>query len=225
MLVALLLTVSQQLAPAHAAPSAPVPETAPPATASPNLFDSIFPHLAAPAAARHSLSIRSAGEEAPTPESAEAESALGPRSHRDFLLPVHTAGCFGTLCSTLFHPACGQLAAATSQWLARQLCRDRVCPCPLTKSLAPSRAHCCHPDHQMTGSAAGTASACPLMTCTSLAVLRKTFSTPTTAPLAVNQPPCACSAAPSTPPSAPAWHLTRRAGAGSRPQWPVGRSH
>ena len=109
MLMALLVIVSQQSAPAHAAPSAPVPETAPPATASPNLFDSVFPHLAAPAAARHSVSIRSAGEEAPTPESAEAEAALGPRSHRDSMLPFVRQAGIGTLPSQHIVTSCMQL--------------------------------------------------------------------------------------------------------------------
>ena len=92
MLMAVLVVASHQLAPAHAAPSAP--ETAPPAA----LSNSIFQHLAAPAAARRSgaaLGIRSAGEEAPAPESAEEESALSPRSHREpcCQLHAHTAGC------------------------------------------------------------------------------------------------------------------------------------
>ena len=95
-LMAFLVVASYQLAPAHAAPSAPVPELAPPdAAAFPaDLFNSTFPHLAAPAAARHSgTSIRSAGEEAPAPLTAEEESALAPRSQRESLLPVQCSHC------------------------------------------------------------------------------------------------------------------------------------
>ena len=91
MLMAVLLVASYQLAPAHAAPPAPVPELAPGETApvqtapvqtapAAALSNSIFQHLAAPAAARHSgtaISILSAGEEAEAP--AEEESALAPR--------------------------------------------------------------------------------------------------------------------------------------------------
>ena len=197
-LMALLVVLSQQLTPAHAAPSAPAPE-APPATASPNLFDSIFPHLAAPAAARHSVSIRSAGEEAPSPES--ATEALSPRSHRG--LPLQAA--LGTLCSSMVFLSCLWAAcschlpvvgAAAVQRQGLPLSSHKVLG-TLKHALLPS-------DHHRTGHAAGAASACTLTTSTSPAVLRRTSATSTTAPLAVNQPPCGCSAAPSPPPSAPA---------------------
>ena len=165
MLVALLVVVFQQLTPAHAASSAPA--EAPPATASPNLFDSIFPHLAAAVAARQApLSIRSAGlgEEAPAPESATEESALSPRSHRDSQ-PV-----FGTLRSSMFFPSClwaarschlPVLGTAAVQKQGLRLPSHGV-PCTLKRALLLS----------ITGQAAAAASASTLTSCTSPAVLR-----------------------------------------------------
>ena len=161
-LMTLLIFAFHELAPAHAAPPAPVPElaplveTAPPAV----LSNSIFQHLAASAASQRSgatIGIQSAGEEASAP--AEEESALSPRSS---LLPAPRP--HGSLPFTHCAAACPstlpvndpQLAPTAIDTAAMQ--RQGAPLASHHRALAPSCGqHCCLPSHQQATNQAAAA--------------------------------------------------------------------